>query len=95
MNENAESKMGFAPSFTFECITCASGCEMYASPHCEGSRTQYGISHFQKRHKAQRESNSNASVLVQKVRKSIRISRKTTEDRNLDKEGVMYEAGAF
>jgi len=29
------------------------------------------------------------------VRKSRRISKNTTEDIDLDKEGVMYEAGAF
>ena len=37
--ENAERKMGFASSFTFECGTCASGCEMYTSTNCEGSRS--------------------------------------------------------
>jgi len=45
--------------------------------------------------KRKRESRSNASVLAQKVRKSRRIARKTTEDSNVDKEGVLYEAGAF
>ena len=50
---------------------------------------------FKRDIKRKKESNSNASVLAQKVRKSRRISRKTTEDSNLHKEGVMYEAGAF
>jgi len=39
LKENTERKMGFASSFTFECSTCASSCEMYTSPHCDGSRS--------------------------------------------------------
>ena len=39
VKENMERKMGFASSFTFECSACASGCEMYTSPHCEDSRS--------------------------------------------------------
>eukprot|EP00795_Rhopilema_esculentum_P005686 gene5686-10931_t len=30
--------MGLASFFTFECRTCATGCEMLTSPRCEGSR---------------------------------------------------------
>ena len=45
--------------------------------------------------KRKRESNTNATILEKKIRKSRRKAKKKIEDTNLDKEGVMYEAGAF
>ena len=45
--------------------------------------------------KRKRESDMNATMLAKKVRKSRRKARKNIEESNLDKEGVVYEAGAF
>eukprot|EP00112_Aurelia_sp_Birch-Aquarium-sp1_P025309 Seg8357.1 transcript_id=Seg8357.1/GoldUCD/mRNA.D3Y31 product="hypothetical protein" protein_id=Seg8357.1/GoldUCD/D3Y31 len=39
VKENAGKKMGLASSFTFECSARASGCEIYTSPRCDGSRS--------------------------------------------------------
>ena len=44
--------------------------------------------------KRKRESKANATILAQ-VRKSRGKARKSTENSKIDKEGVMYEAGAF
>ena len=45
--------------------------------------------------KRKRESNINATIIAKKIRQSRRKAKKNVQDSQLDKEGVVYEAGGF
>ena len=45
--------------------------------------------------KQKRESEINASIVAKKIRQDRRKKKKSIEDSMIDKEGVLYETGAF
>ena len=45
--------------------------------------------------KRKRDSNANATILAKKLRVARRKAKKNVEDNNLDREGLMYQAGGF
>eukprot|EP00795_Rhopilema_esculentum_P005687 gene5687-10932_t len=58
-----------------------------------GSNMLLGLSARDRKRK--RESNINASIVAKKIRQSRRKKKKSIEDSIIDKEGILYEAGAF